>query len=113
MKEVDIKTELIKFVVLGNMEFITKKFQELNTIELYQILQLRAEVFVVEQDCIFQDLDNKDQIALNLIKQNTSISSTPLKESDFDSGEARTSSIQILKDVKNVLLSSEIKKLSQ
>jgi len=49
-----------------------------------------------------QDRYNKDQIALNLIKQNTSISSTPLKESDFDSGEARTSSIQILKDVKNV-----------
>ncbi len=49
-----------------------------------------------------QDRYNKDQIALNVIKQNTPLSSTPLREGDFDSGEARTSSIQILKDVKNV-----------
>ena len=38
-----------------------KKFDELNTHELYAILQLRNEVFVVEQNCVFQDADNKDQ----------------------------------------------------
>jgi ElaA protein len=48
------------------MNFITKKFQELNTTELYQILQLRSEVFVVEQDCVYQDLDFKDQKALHV-----------------------------------------------
>ncbi|PQJ79976.1 GNAT family N-acetyltransferase [Polaribacter porphyrae] len=48
------------------MEFITKSFQELNTTELYQILQLRSEVFVVEQDCVYQDLDFKDQKALHV-----------------------------------------------
>lgn len=34
--------------------------------ELYKILRLRAEVFVVEQDCPYQDVDNKDQKALHV-----------------------------------------------
>ena len=49
------------------MNFITKSFQELTTIELYQILQLRSEVFVVEQDCVYQDLDFKDQKSLHVL----------------------------------------------
>ena len=49
------------------MDFYIKSFSELNTIELYQILQLRAEVFVVEQDCVYQDIDSKDQSALHII----------------------------------------------
>ena len=48
------------------MNFITKTFKELNTTELYQILQLRSEVFVVEQDCVYQDLDFKDQKSLHV-----------------------------------------------
>jgi ElaA protein len=48
------------------MNFITKSFSELTTKELYDILQLRAEVFVVEQDCVYQDLDFKDQKALHV-----------------------------------------------
>lgn len=48
------------------MNFITKSFQELTTTELYQILQLRSEVFVVEQDCVYQDVDFKDQKALHV-----------------------------------------------
>ena len=48
------------------MDFITKTFQELNTTELYQILQLRSEVFVVEQDCVYQDVDGKDQKSLHV-----------------------------------------------
>jgi len=34
---------------------------------LYEILQLRSEVFVVEQDCVYQDIDYKDQKALHVI----------------------------------------------
>ena len=49
------------------MNFIAKYFSELNTTELYEILQLRAEVFVVEQDCIYQDIDFKDQKSLHII----------------------------------------------
>lgn len=45
----------------------TKTFEELNTTELYDLLQLRSEVFVVEQDCVYQDVDGKDQKALHVL----------------------------------------------
>jgi ElaA protein len=45
----------------------TKKFSELNPYELYAILRLRSEVFVVEQNCVFQDMDNKDQQCFHLM----------------------------------------------
>lgn len=45
---------------------IIKNFNELTTTELYGILKLRSEVFVVEQDCVYQDIDDKDQKALHL-----------------------------------------------
>ena len=44
-----------------------KTFKELTTDELYNILHLRSEVFVVEQDCVYQDIDNKDQKAIHII----------------------------------------------
>ncbi|WP_412987415.1 GNAT family N-acetyltransferase [Pontimicrobium sp. IMCC45349] len=44
-----------------------KYFNELNTDELYKLLQLRSEVFVVEQDCVYQDIDGKDEKALHVI----------------------------------------------
>ena len=43
------------------METFVKTFDELTTTELYEILQARAEVFIVEQDCVYQDLDGVDQ----------------------------------------------------
>ena len=46
-----------------------RKFDELTLDELYGILQLRAEVFVVEQDCPYQDLDGKDQSAYHLFAE--------------------------------------------
>ncbi|MDR6299779.1 GNAT family N-acetyltransferase [Mesonia maritima] len=49
------------------MKISIKKFEELTLTELYQILQLRSEVFVVEQDCVYQDIDGKDQEALHII----------------------------------------------
>lgn len=49
------------------METRIKTFTELSLDELYQILRLRSEVFVVEQDCVYQDLDNKDQKALHVL----------------------------------------------
>ncbi len=48
------------------MTFTFKHFSELTLNELYTILQLRAEIFVVEQDCVFNDLDNLDQLATHL-----------------------------------------------
>ncbi len=42
-------------------------FTSLTTAQLYALLRLRAEVFVVEQNCVYQDLDDKDQPALHLL----------------------------------------------
>lgn len=44
-----------------------KRFEALSLSELYAILQLRSEVFIVEQNCPYQDVDGKDQKALHLI----------------------------------------------
>lgn len=49
------------------MDIVCKTFEELTTTELYQLLRLRSEVFVVEQDCVYQDIDNKDQKALHVL----------------------------------------------
>ena len=48
------------------MELIIKKFDELSADELYEILRARSAVFVVEQNCVYQDLDGKDKAAYHL-----------------------------------------------
>jgi ElaA protein len=49
------------------MEILVKNFEELSINELYDLLQLRSDVFVVEQDCVYQDLDGMDSKAINII----------------------------------------------
>lgn len=48
------------------MNWKIKRFEELTTTELYEILRVRAEVFVAEQNCVYQDLDMKDKKAFHL-----------------------------------------------
>jgi len=48
------------------MKWEIKPFNELNIKQLYNILQLRNEVFVVEQNCIYQDADGKDFNAIHI-----------------------------------------------
>ena len=43
------------------MELKIKKYNELSTDELYEILRLRSAIFVVEQNCAYQDMDHADQ----------------------------------------------------
>ena len=53
-----------------NMNLINwtiKPFAELSPFELYALLRLRSEVFVVEQQCIFLDMDDKDQVCHHLL----------------------------------------------
>ena len=50
-----------------NATWYYKTFSELSSIELYQVLQLRSEVFVVEQNCVFLDMDNIDQQCFHLM----------------------------------------------
>ena len=47
--------------------FKIKRFKELSLSELYNLLQLRSEVFVVEQNCVYQDIDSKDEKALHVL----------------------------------------------
>ncbi len=47
------------------MIWVVKNFNELSLNEFYDILQLRINVFVVEQNCPYPELDNKDQIAFH------------------------------------------------
>lgn len=49
------------------LQFIRKTFEELTPAELYAALRLRSEVFVVEQNCVFLDMDDKDQRAVHLL----------------------------------------------
>ena len=49
------------------MDIEIKTFNELDTDTLYDILQLRSSVFVVEQNCVYQDIDGKDKEALHII----------------------------------------------
>ena len=46
--------------------FHEKSFRQLTTDELYALLRVRSEVFVVEQNCVYQDLDGDDQEAIHL-----------------------------------------------
>ena len=49
------------------MKIEIKRFNDLSTNELYALLQLRSEVFVVEQNCVYQDIDGKDDIAWHVL----------------------------------------------
>ena len=49
-----------------NLNWKMKSFQDLQPLELYRLLQLRSSVFVLEQTCLYQDMDDRDQAALHL-----------------------------------------------
>jgi ElaA protein len=50
-----------------NITHLIKPFQQLTVNELYDLLRLRSEVFVVEQNCVFLDQDDKDQQCYHLL----------------------------------------------
>ncbi len=62
------------------MNWTLKKFEDLTVDELYALLRLRTEVFVVEQNCVFQDMDNKDRYCYHLMgwKENELVAYTRL-----------------------------------
>ena len=49
------------------MEIIVKRFEELTVDELYDILKLRVDVFVVEQNCPYPEIDGKDRFGFHVI----------------------------------------------
>lgn len=63
-----------------------KNFTSLSTSELYQLLQLRTQVFVVEQNCVYQDIDGKDLLALHIlgtIDKNICVYARVFKQGDY------------------------------
>ena len=52
------------------MNWICRSFEELSNNEVYAVLRLRSEIFVVEQSCVFLDADNKDQLSHHLMGWN-------------------------------------------
>jgi ElaA protein len=66
------------------IHWTTKKFKDLSVEELYAILRLRSEVFVVEQNCVFLDMDNNDQKAYHTMGylENELVASTRLFDVD-------------------------------
>jgi len=70
--------------MIAPITFVIKPFEALSREELYEILQLRVAVFVVEQNCVYQDLDGKDHKALHVLgfKSNKIVAYTRL----FDQG---------------------------
>ena len=63
------------------LDIYIKEFNELSLEELYYLLQLRSEVFIVEQDCVYQDIDGKDLKSLHVIgKKNNIILKKPVLE---------------------------------
>lgn len=51
----------------NSINWEVKSFEDLTSKELYSILQLRAEVFIVEQNCPYQDMDGKDSFSFHLL----------------------------------------------
>ena len=62
-KEFDQSLNFVDMSTNPTIQWSTKHFSKLTVDELYAMLRLRSEVFVVEQNCIFLDMDNNDQIA--------------------------------------------------
>jgi len=56
------------------MDLVVKRFHELSVDEIYEILKVRVDVFVVEQNCAYQEIDNKDKYSYHVfLKDDTGI----------------------------------------
>ena len=55
-----------KRICMDNLILHKKAFPELTLDELYELLRVRSEVFVVEQECAYQDLDGDDRLSIHL-----------------------------------------------
>ena len=96
------------------LEIYVKKYNELTIDELYSLLQLRSEVFIIEQDCVYQDIDGKDQISLHVLgkNNNTIVAYTRLfKQGDYFD-KASIGRVVVDKNVRHLKYGSLIMKAS-
>jgi len=96
------------------LKISVKTFQELSITELYEILQLRSAVFVVEQDCVYQDLDGKDQKALHVIgfKENIVVAYTRIFKAGAYFKETSIGRVVVAGDVRKYGYGVDIMKAS-
>ena len=52
---------------VASLDFIIKKFEEFDLKYFYEIIKIREEVFIVEQACVYQECDGKDEKAFHLV----------------------------------------------
>ena len=86
------------------MEWILKKYEDLTLDEFHDILQLRIDVFVVEQNCPYPELDNKDKIAFHLFgkdKNASIIAYTRIFKPDDYYTEAAFGRVAVHRDFRN------------
>ena len=96
------------------MEIRIKSYEELSKAELYQVLRERTAIFVVEQNCPYQEVDNKDQMALHVmgIESGELIAyARVFKAGDYDT-EASIGRVLVGKSHRNRGLGQEIMKAS-
>ncbi len=55
------------FSKTNKIKWAIKKYNELNLDELYEILKIRVDIFIIEQECFYQDLDDKDKVSFHLM----------------------------------------------
>lgn len=96
------------------------KFNELTNLELYEILRLRSEVFVVEQNCIYQDLDNLDQEAVHLLyyREENIVAYLRILKSKAEAEEVRIGRVLIVdserrKGIASLILQEAIKYIEE
>ncbi|MEO8933688.1 MAG: GNAT family N-acetyltransferase [Xanthomarina sp.] len=96
------------------LQIITKTFEELSKQELYALLQLRSEVFVVEQACAYQDVDGKDDKALHVLgfKQDVLIAYTRVFKPGFYFKEASIGRVLVKKNQRKHKYGYDIMKAS-
>ncbi len=102
------------------MKIEIKGFSELTTVELYDVLQLRSEVFVVEQDCVYQDIDYKDQNALHVLgyKNGTLVAYTRIFKPGYYFTEASIGRVVVRKNERTfkygyVIMEASIKAIEE
>ena len=62
----DMNSNKWQYDIPSDCQLHIKTFDQLTTSELYELLRIRSEVFVVEQNCVYQDVDNNDQTAIHI-----------------------------------------------
>ncbi|NLZ48785.1 MAG: GNAT family N-acetyltransferase [Clostridiales bacterium] len=97
------------------MDWEIKHFKDLSPEELYNILKLRSEIFVVEQQCIYLDCDDKDKVSYQLFRKNQQgeiIASVRILPKGISYNESSIGRVVVRKDYRRKGIASEMMKVA-